>query len=169
MRLNNYFSHRSIWQCWLLSVFGSIIYPGSQYILKNGFRNLLITLKMPYVDLLPFSCILYARGTLKSLIGYYLFVPEPKLKTKGDRTLAVSDPWVWFPLPEEIRETEWPSSFKSHLKKYSYGKTFQVLISFQLSYFLKNVCNFYYDLSADYFYDLNALFPCSCEHCINKI
>ncbi len=95
---------------------------------RIDFKFLLITFKAlhglapDYISdlLIPYVPLRSLRSSGSGLLS----VPESRLITKGDRAFAIRAPRLWNDLPEEIRQSESVSSFKSLLKTYLFRKAY---------------------------------------------
>lgn len=79
----------------------------------------ILDLLVPYVP----------KCNLRSLDRGLSSIPESRLKSNGDKALAVRAPMPWNELPEEIRLPESVFSSKSQLKTYFYQRAFQRCLS----------------------------------------
>ncbi|KAF7661202.1 hypothetical protein LDENG_00266910 [Lucifuga dentata] len=95
---------------------------------RINFKILLITFKA-YLGLAPsYNCDMLKSyepaRSLRSSGSDLLTIPKSNLKTKGDRTFAVSIPKLWNDLPEDLRFAKSVSAFKSQLKSHFYRTAF---------------------------------------------
>lgn len=134
-------------------------------------RALLITLKALKVTSYLTGLIHWnsAHRSLSSVYKSLLYVPQSRLKQKGDRAFAVAARWLWNQLPSDIRCASSISVFKFMLKTHFYSLAFYARLSFNwlsclklcILFLLVYCCHLYISLCVFYILLYILMFFCT--------